>query len=214
MNMSDEAAARIGWAFARVGWTGVWLQGVLIVLPLLMLGYMIFGKAAGIREPLDFTEYLAFVGLLILAFTTFWSFYYTRVARRIEDPARRPTWASIIKILWIGLWASCLGIVISLLSLFIEVTRLLILFLKAPQAGVPVMRTQLETANEWVSALDAVSLLAEVCTLAGEFLLLGLTLWLLFKITRDRDYQSASMPVSETGLPGAVGEIGLRSAEG
>jgi hypothetical protein len=137
MNMSDDAAARIGRAFARVGWIGLCLQGVLIILPLLMLGYVIFGKVAGVREPPDFTEYLAFVGILILAFTTFWSFYYTRVARRIEDPARRPTWDSIIKILWIGLWASCLGIVVSLLSLFIEVTRLLILFLQAPQAGVP-----------------------------------------------------------------------------
>jgi Protein of unknown function (DUF3611) len=205
MNMSDDAAARIGRAFARVGWTGLCLQGVLIILPLLMLGYVIFGKVAGVREPLDFTEYLAFVGLLILAFTTFWSFYYTRVARRIEDPARRPTWDSIIRILWIGLWASCLGIVVSLLSLFIEVTRLLILFLKAPQAGVPVMRTQLETPTEWVSALDAVGLLAEVCTLAGEFLLLGLTLWLLFKITWDCDYQRASMQVSEIGLRGAQG---------
>ena len=199
--MSDDAAARIGRAFARVGWTGLCLQGVLIILPLLMLGYVIFGKVAGVREPLDFTEYLAFVGLLILAFTTFWSFYYTRVARRIEDPARRPTWDSISKILWIGLWASCLGIVVSLLSLFIEVTRLLILFLKAPQAGVPVMRTELETPTEWVSALDAVGLLAEVCTLAGEFLLLGLTLWLLFKVT----YQRASMQVSEIGLRGAQG---------
>ena len=205
MNMSDDAAARIGRAFARVGWTGLCLQGVLIILPLLMLGYVIFGKVAGVREPLDFTEYLAFVGLLILAFTTFWSFYYTRVARRIEDPARRPTWDSISKILWIGLWASCLGIVVSLLSLFIEVTRLLILFLKAPQAGVPVMRTELETPTEWVSALDAVGLLAEVCTLAGEFLLLGLTLWLLFKITWECDYQRASMQVSEIGLRGAQG---------
>jgi hypothetical protein len=148
MNMSDDAAARIGRAFARVGWTGLCLQGVLITLPLLMLGSVIFGNVVGVREPPDFTEYLALVGMLILAFTTFWSFYYTRVARRIEDPARRPTWDSIIKILWIGLWASCLGIVISLLSLFIEVTRLLILFLKAPQAGVPLMRTQLETSNE------------------------------------------------------------------
>ena len=89
--MSDDAAARIGRAFARVGWTGLCLQGVLIILPLLMLGYVIFGKVAGVREPLDFTEYLAFVGLLILAFTTFWSFYYTRVARQSRIPldARR-----------------------------------------------------------------------------------------------------------------------------
>ncbi len=203
MNISDDAAARIGRAFARVGWTGLCIQGVLIILPLLMLGYMIFGKVAGVRAPLGLTEYMALTSILILAFTTFWSFYYTRIARRLADPARRPRWDSLVKILWIGLWASCLGIAISLLSLFIEVTRLLILFLKTPQAGVPVMRTQLEAVSEWVSALDAVGLLAEVCTLAGEFLLLGLTLWLLSKITWEPDYQSAAMQATESGLHSA-----------
>lgn len=182
--MSDSIAEKIGRAFARVGWTGLCLQGVLMILPLFMLCYIVFGKATGARQSLDVTEYLAFLGLLILAFTTFWSFYYTRIAKRIRDSSRRPTRDSIVSLLWVGLWASCLGIIVSLLTLFIEVTRLLILFLKAPQGGVPVIRTELETRSEWVSAIDAVSLLAEVCTIAAEFLLLGLTLWLLFRITR------------------------------
>lgn len=197
MNESDVAATKIGRAFSRVGWTGLCLQGLLIILPLLMLCYVIFGRVTGERESFDFTEYLAFFGLLILAFTTFWSFYYTRLAPRIQDPARRPTRDALIKILWIGLWAGCLGIVVSLVTLFIEVIRLLILFLKAPQAGVPAMRTELDSRTQWVSAMDAVGLLAEVCTLAGEFLLLGLTLWLLFKITRGNDYQSALETPSE-----------------
>lgn len=191
MEMSDVAATGIGRAFARVGWAGLCFQCLLIVPPLLLLGYVVFGKVSGARESLDFTNYLAFLGLSILAFTTFWSFYYTRLARRIQIPVRRPKWDALIRILWIGLWASCLGIVVSLLSLFIEVVRLLILFLKAPQGGVPVIRTELDSRTEWVSAMDAVGLLAEVCTLTGEFLLLGLTLWLLFKITRNADYQSA-----------------------
>lgn len=192
--MSDVSTAKIGRAFTRVGWTGVCLQGVLMILPLFMLGYMVFGKVGGVRASLDFTEYLAIFGLLVLAFTTFWSFYYTRIGRQIQDPARRPTRDSIVKILWIGLWTSCFGIVVSLLTLFIEVIRLLIVFMKAPQGGVPVIRTEFESRTQWVSAIDAVSLLAEVCTLAGEFLLLGLTLWLLFRITRSNGYVDAIEP--------------------
>jgi hypothetical protein len=87
-----------------------------------------------------------------------------------------------------------------LLTLFIEVIRLLILFLKAPQAGVPAIRTELESRTQWVSAMDAVGLLAEVCTLAGEFLLLGLTLWLLFKIMRHDDYDNEIEKPSEIGV--------------
>jgi len=136
---------------------------------------------------------------------SFWSFYYSRVARRIQDPARRPTWDTIIKILWIGLWASCLGIVISLLTLFIEVIRLLILFLKAPQGGVPVIRTELDSRTQWVSATAAVGLLAEACTLAGEFILLGLTLWLLFRVTRAKYCESALEKRSEIGDHGSQG---------
>jgi hypothetical protein len=186
--MADTSASRIAKSFARLGWTGVFVQGVLMIMPLFMLGYIVIGKATGTRDTLDFTDYLAFFGLLILAFTTFWSFYYTRLAKRIREPGRSPTRDSIARVLWVGLWASCLGIRVSLLTLFIEVVRLVILFLKAPQGGVPVIQTQPESRTAWVSAFDAVSLLAQVCTLAGEFLLLGLTLWLLFRITQFTEF--------------------------
>jgi hypothetical protein len=190
--MSNSSAEKIARTFARLGWTGVCVQGVLMILPLFMLCYVIFGKATGARERLDFTVYFAFLGLLILGFTTFWSFYYTRLAKRIRDPVQRPPRDSIIKILWVGLGAGCCGIVISLLLLFIEVVRLLILFLQAPQGGIPVFQTQPDSRGGWVSAIDAVGLLAEVCTLMGEFLLLGLTLWLLFRITQSsKDYDES-----------------------
>lgn len=182
--MSETTAEKIAKAFTRLGWTGVGFQALLMVLPLLMAGYVIFGKATGTRRGFDFTEYLALVGLLILAFTTCWSFYYTRLAKRIRDPERRPHQHALEGKLWVGLWASSLGIVVSLVALFVEASWLLMLFLKAPQGGVPVIRTELESRSDWVSAIDAVSLLADVCTLTGEFLLLGLTLWLLFRLTR------------------------------
>jgi hypothetical protein len=80
--------------------------------------------------------------------------------------------------------------------LFIEVIRLLVLFLQAPQGGVPVFRAQPDDRMEWVSALDAVSLLAELCTLAGELLVLGISLWLLFRVTQlGEGYDESSSTV-------------------
>lgn len=182
--MTDETAAKYAKSVARAGWLGVWIQAVLAIIPIFMLGYVIFGKVTGTSDGLDLTEYIAMVGLAILAFTTLWSFRYTRLAQRIADPERRPPRPAIARTLWVGVWASCIGIVISLALLFFEIVRLLVLFMMAPQAGVPVIQTQADNRTAWVSAIDAASLLAEVCTLTGELLVLGLSLWLLFKLTR------------------------------
>jgi hypothetical protein len=121
--------------------------------------------------------------LAILAFTTFWSYRYTRLARRIADPEQRPEWTDVTKILRVGIWASCAGIAISMLLLIVEFLRLLFLFLKTPQAGVPAIQFQADR-TAWVSAVDMVSLLAEICTLAAELLIVALALRLLFAVLK------------------------------
>jgi hypothetical protein len=193
--MSATRTQKIARDFSRFGWIAVVIQALLAIIPILLLCYVLFGKVVGNDVVWSVTDYLAIMGLVILAFTTFWAYRYTRLAKRIADPAARPPRASLVRTLWIGLWASSLGILVSLVLLFVEVIRLLVLFLRAPQAGVPVFQTQAEDRLRWVSAIDAVSLLAELCTLTGELLVLGLTLWLLFRVTTwadDYDQSHAS----------------------
>lgn len=184
--MEDSKLQAIARSFSRLGWIGFWIQAVLAILPVLMLAYYLFGMATQGKLTFGFFDYIAFLGLLILAFTTFWSYRYTRLAPRIADSDRRPKWTSVARTLWIGVWASCAGIAVSVLLLVIEVVRLLILLLKAPQGGVPVIRTEIDTRTQWVSAIDVLTLLAELCTLIGELLIVGITLWLLLKITRSQ----------------------------
>jgi Protein of unknown function (DUF3611) len=191
--MSATSTQKIARDFSRFGWIAVIIQAILAIIPILLLCYVLFGKVAGNDVAWSLTDYLAILGLAILAFTTFWAYRYTRIAQRIADPARRPPRSSLIRTLWVGLWASSIGILVSLVLLFIEVIRLLILFLRAPQAGVPVFQTQAENRLTWVSAIDAVSLLAELCTLTGELLVLGLTLWLLFRVTTLADDYDRSL---------------------
>jgi hypothetical protein len=183
--MAADMTQRIANCFRKLGWLGVWVQALLAIIPLGMFAYVLFGKATGARPTLGFADYLALGGLIILAFTTFWSYRYTRLAARMTDPDRAPRLAAINRTLWVGLWAGCLGIFVSMVLLFFEVVRLLVLFLKAPQAGVPVMRTEIDTRTAWVSAIDVVSLLAELCTVMGELAVLSLTLYLLFAVTRN-----------------------------
>lgn len=180
--MSSPIEPRMARAFHRLGWIGFWVQTPLLLLPIVALIYVLTSKAAGGGASLRFVNYLAFIGLAIMAFTAFWSHRYTRLARRLSEPDAGPAWTSVARKLWIGIAAAFLGMVVSLLLLIIEVWGLLFLLLKTPQGGVPVMRTSTDDRTSWVSTINVVSLLAELCTLASGVLVLGISLWLLFRL--------------------------------
>jgi len=172
-------------AFSRLGWVGFWMQIVIGAIPLTLVAYaFIFGSAptAGTRSGFPLIHYLTIAGLLVLAFTTVWFYRYTRLAARIADSARRPTEHAVQRTVWTAVTASTLGIVFSMVVMFFEVTQLLIYFMRAPQAGIPVVQTTGGPAS-WVSAADIMGLLALLLTMFVEVAVLVFSLWLLFRTT-------------------------------
>jgi hypothetical protein len=172
-------------AFRRLGWAGLWLQVVFGSLPIiLMVYYLIFSRNAAIsRSGFPFIEYLTIISLLMLAFTTFWSYRYTRLAKRIDDPARRPTESYIVGTVWTGVVGSTAGMLFSMIVMLIEAANLLFYFLKAPQGGIPVVQTTGAEAGQFVTSVDMVSLMALILTLFAELIVLVFSLWLLFRTT-------------------------------
>jgi hypothetical protein len=170
-------------SFRRLGWAGVWLQVFFGSLPILVMAYYLLFSRAEPRSGVPFIEYLTIVDLLLLLFTTFWSYRYTRLARQLADPQRRPTEASVVSIVWTGVFVSAVGMFFSMIVMLIEAGNLLFYFLKAPQAGMPVIQTSGTEAVHWVSAVDMVSLMALILTLFAELLVLVFSLWLLFRTT-------------------------------
>jgi len=151
------------------------------------IGLMIYvfafarNAGAGTRGGLLLIEYLTVFSLLLLAFTTFWSFRYTRLAKRLLDPQQRTSETALNRAAWTGVVASALGIVFSMLVMLAEVTQLLLYFLRAPQAGVPVIQTSGGGPASWVSAADIMSLMALILSLWAELVVLLSSLWLLFR---------------------------------
>jgi len=193
--MRSDSLAR---AYSRLGWIGFWIQIAIGAIPLTLTVYgLVFGRSTGpgTRGGLVLIEYLTVAGLVILAFTTVWSYRYTRLARRIADPARRPPHSKVQRSAWIGVTASALGIFFSMLLMLFEVTQLLIHFLRAPQAGVPVIQTTGGAAASWVSAADMMSLMALIVSMFGEFTVLAFSLRLLFRTTAN----SEEFPLAGTG---------------
>jgi len=177
-------SSRLAKAFSRLGWIGFWVQVVVGSIPVMLMVYVFaFARdtGTGTRGGLPLVEYLTIVSLLVLAFTTIWSYRYTRLAKRIADPQQRTSELALNRAAWTGVVASTLGIVFSMLVMLVEVTHLLFYFLRAPQAGVPVIQTTGGGPSSWVSAADIMSLMALILSLWAELVVLLFSLWLLFR---------------------------------
>ena len=184
--------------FMRLGWIGFWMQISIGVIPVALTVYaFLLGRQSGTatRSSLPLIEWLTIGSLLVMAFTTVWFYRHTRLASQISDQARRPSERAVRRSAWIGVAASISGILLSMLIMLFEVVHLLIYFLRAPQAGVPVVQTTGGGASSWVSAADIMSLLALNVTLFVEVFVLVLSLWLLFRAVTA----SAEFPQTHDG---------------
>jgi hypothetical protein len=155
-------------------------------IPLLLMLYVFLfsGNVISPRAALPLVEYLSLADLLLLLFLIVWFYRYTRIAKSLADPHTLPSEDTLATRVWIGLAASSLGILFSLLVMLLEVGQLLFYFLAAPQGGIPAIQTTIGGSASWVSAVDLVSLLTLLLTLAAQVITLALGLWLLFRTTR------------------------------
>ena len=169
--------------FERTGRTGFWAQLVLGTFPVLVMAFVLFyaGSLSGTRAGVPIVEWLAMGNILLLFFTTFWFHRYRGLAKRIADPASRPTSQEVAGKVWTGLVASSLGVIFSIMVMLFEVGQIFFYFLTAPQGGVPTVQVNGAT---FVSAIDMASLMALVMTMAAEVLVTMMGLWLLFRTSR------------------------------
>lgn len=190
----QPANERLSKQFLRLGWLGFWLQLALLAVPLLLLGYVLVLQSPESAQQfgIDLSNYLSYGSLLVMVFTTFWFLRYTRVGKRIADPELRPPRASVERTLWIGLWASCLGIVFYMALLFSAAGRMLFILLANPQTGLMIAPGPGGDPVQSISAVDAISQTALLIIRAAELVVLGFSVWLLFRTTRATVAESAA----------------------
>ena len=172
---TDEKAGRVASALVTYGQIGFWIQLVFLIVVVILGGYVfrIIGGAANLDN------LLATLGLILPIFTTIWCRHYLGLGRRLEDAVNGPGPETILRRAWIGVWAGVLGTVVSLLSLFGAASALLVTMLANPQVGIQVSPAA-GASSYSVSAIDAVSLMALVLTLASELLVVAISLRLVF----------------------------------
>lgn len=174
--------------FRHFGWIGFWMQIAMVVVPIALLIYVLFsGPDSAQRRGIDLANYMSYGGLLVMLFTILWFYRYTRLGNRIADPLTSPSRVTVLRALWIGLWASCLGIAFSMVMMIGAVWRLLMILLATPQTGIAITAPMGGDPVTTLSALDAVSMTVLLVILAAELIVLIFSLWLLFRVTRASD---------------------------
>lgn len=172
--------------FTRFGRIGFWLQVALLVIPIVLFVYVMFFAApeSPQRRGIDLSNYLSVGSLAVMVFTTYWFYRYTRIGPKIADPDTRPTQAAVVRTLWIGVGAGFIGIVLSMVLMMSAVGRFVVILLTTPQTGIPIAAAGGDNPGTTLSAIDAISLKNLLLSLTGEQLVLALSLWLLFQVSR------------------------------
>jgi Protein of unknown function (DUF3611) len=187
--------ARLAGAFLRTGWIGFWIQVTFGAISIALLVYaFVIDRNAGVgtRGWPVMIQYLTIASLLVLAFTTVWSYRYILLARQLAGPDRGPTVSGLRRTVGVGVAASTLGLVLSMVIMLFEVFQLFLYFLRAPKAGVPVI--QVDGQATWVSAGDILNLAILIIVACIEVVVLSLGLWLLFRVSTA----SAETPQAKT----------------
>ena len=177
-------ALSLGRLFLRLGWFGFGIQAILVSVPIILLFYVMFVSSPESvqRKGIDLRNYLSYGSLAVMAFTTYWFFRYTRLANKISEPASCPPKSSVLKTIWVGVWASCLGIGFSIILLLRGVWRLLVILLATPQTGIPFVGAGGDPTMI-LTAFDGISLTTLVLSLSAELVVLAFSLWLLFRVS-------------------------------
>lgn len=184
--MSDAASRspthsteRLARAFLTLGSIGFWVQLVFLII-VTILGLYVFA-ITGARARTG--NILAFLGLAIPLFTTFWCWRYNRFGRALANDPEVVTLGASARNAWIGVWAGALGVVVSLVSLFGAVSALLLVMLANPQVGIQISPANAGVSAYTISAVDALSVMFLLITLTSELLVVALSLRLVFIVS-------------------------------
>ncbi|HCF27476.1 MAG TPA: hypothetical protein DEV81_09830 [Cyanobacteria bacterium UBA11049] len=169
-----------------IGWIGFWIQLVLVVICSLIL---LFAAVSGGRnDRFNSTNpgtgpglFFTLCGILVLCFSIYWSFRYTRIARRLRspEPSQRPSKGNAIQVVRIGLIVNLAGMLLTLLGTEAIVGGLLAKSLTQPQ-GVATFNDP----TRLIQSLDIFVVQASINVVAAQFVGIATSLWLFQQVNR------------------------------
>jgi hypothetical protein len=172
-----------------LGWTGLVLQALLGFIPLLVITTRIFTsqQTGGFGLGL----WLAMGCLLVLLFSIYWCFRYTRLAARLMQPDRRPPKSAVKRALKLGLLTNLAILTIATLIALWQVSAMTLRLLAVPQGATVLAPNGVVTSAALITPSNMITIYAMISTVAAGLVGLIVALLLIYLIGRHRVAQDA-----------------------
>ncbi|MCG6137316.1 MULTISPECIES: DUF3611 family protein [Nostocaceae] len=182
---SSSTLRAIAQTFRLTGWISFWIQLVLgVVSAIIVLLFAIFSQRDGSpsnNPGTGFGVFLAVCGILILGGGIYLAYRYTRIGNQLQssNPSNRPRKSETLQVLRLGLWVNLVGMLVTLLG-----SQAIVGTLVARSISPQAVTTQLFDPTRIISGLDMLVVQANINTVSAHFAGLGVSIWLLNRITR------------------------------
>ncbi len=180
---TPQTVRKIATQLRRVGWLGFWSQLVLAVVSTAIFVFAIAISGSSASNPATGGSLLFSIGgLLILYGSTFWSFNYMQIARKLKNPELRPKKADTIQTVQRGLILSVLGLGASVMGAESIAGTLLAKSFSSISVSMGYFNT--EALRKIIDPLDISIVLANTHTISAHFIGIICSLWLLSKLAK------------------------------
>ncbi|WP_373543348.1 DUF3611 family protein [Chamaesiphon sp.] len=180
---TPQTVKKIAAQLRRVGWAGFWLQLILAVVSSLIFLFALPFASTGATNPGTGGSLLFAVGgLLVLYGSTYWSFRYVIISRKLRNPDLRPKKAETIKIVRWGLLSSVLGMGSSVLGAESIAGTLLG---KSLSSVTSFAVFSPDALSKIIQPLDIFIVLANTHTITAHFIGIVGSLWLLNQLNKQ-----------------------------
>lgn len=171
-----------------LGWIGFWLQVVLGLIPLLVVLGLVFSRLGQWPGGLfSLGLWFAVLCLGFLIFSIYWSFRYTRMARRLAVPEARPAKSGVKRTLRVGLLANLAVMALAVLIALGRVSQLTFRMLTVPQGATVVTPNQTVAQGALVSPSNMLAIQAMVHAIAAGLVGVIVALVLIEQVSRHRN---------------------------
>jgi heme/copper-type cytochrome/quinol oxidase subunit 4 len=188
---ASSTAQQVAHSLRWLGWVGFWLQALLGFIPILVVISTVFSRAAQPMTALSLGVWLALACLVILVFSIYWCFRYTRLASRLESRDLRPARAQVIRDLKLGLVANIGMMAIAVLIALSRVGSLTFKMLTLPQGATVITPNQLGTTLGAPGALitpsNMIAIHAMISAIAAGLVGTIVSLLLLYQVGQSRN---------------------------
>ncbi len=180
---TPQTVRKIAAQLRRVGWAGFWLQLILAIVSTLIFLFAIPFASTGARNPGTGGSLLFAVGGLVSVYiSTYWSFRYISIGRKLKNPDLRPKKADTVKLIQWGLLCSVLGLGSSVMGAESIAGTLLGKSLSLAQ---PFAVYSPDALSKIIQPLDIFIVLANTHTITAHFIGIIGSLWLLSKLSKS-----------------------------